>query len=331
MKIQCTRACRGLASTATALLMLIAVVVAPAAAQEYPSQAIRIVVPYPPAGSTDLVARRFADVLSKDLGQNVIIENRPGALTNIGNDAVAAAKPDGYTLLFGANGLVQNPVFGPVPAFDPMKSLDPISLVARLPFLIAANPKTPFSSAKELIAAAKAAPGKLSISSAQLEVYVEMMKIRADINLLHIPYKGGAPATTDAISGQVDMVYALVPVLLPHVQSGRLKALGVTSGRRVEALPSVATFTELGIDYDISVWFGMLAPAGTPKPIIDKLARATQQIVAQADFAQRLRATGAQAVSSQPDEFRAEMRKEAALWQQLAKLLPSLVQSNTNK
>lgn len=329
MKIPRTLASGSGAILAAGLLALVSVSSAPVAAQEYPAQAIRIIVPYPPAGSTDITARRFADFLSKDFGQSVIIENRPGALTNIGNDAAAAAKPDGYTLLFGANGLVQNPAFGPVPSFDPMKSLDPISLVARLPFLVAANPKTPFSSAKELIAAAKAAPGKLTISSAQLDVYVEMMKIRANINLLHIPYKGGAPATTDAISGQVDMVYALVPVLLPHVQSGRLKALGVTSAKRVDALPSVGTFTELGIDYDISVWFGMLAPAGTPKPIIDKLARATQQIVAQADFAQRLRATGAEPVSSQPEEFRAEMRKEAAMWQQLAKLLPSLVQTTT--
>lgn len=331
MKIHCSRAGGNGAILASALLAAVCVISAPVAAQDYPTQAIRIIVPYPPAGSTDITARRYADVLSKDLGQSVVIENRPGALTNIGNDAAAAAKPDGYTLLFGANGLVQNPVFGPAPSYDPMKSLDPISLVARLPFLVAANTKTPFSNAKELIAAAKAAPGKLTISSAQLDVYVEMMKLRADINLLHIPYKGGAPATTDAISGQVDMVYALVPVLLPHVQSGRLKALGVTSAKRVEVLPSVGTFTELGIDYDISVWFGMLAPAGTPKPIIDKLARATQQIVAQADFAQRLRATGAEPVSSQPEEFRAEMRREAVMWQQLAKRLPSLVQTTTNK
>ncbi|MBI3375663.1 MAG: tripartite tricarboxylate transporter substrate binding protein [Betaproteobacteria bacterium] len=331
MNMHSAGARRRLPSLAAALLALVALSIAPAAAQEYPSQAIRIIVPYPPAGSTDIVARRYADFLSKDLGQSVIIENRPGASTNIGNDAVAAARPDGYTLLFGANGLVQNPVFGPIPSFDPMKSLDPISLVARLAFLVAANPKTPFSSAKELIVAAKAAPGKLSISSAQLEIYVELMKNRAEIDLLHIPYKGGAPATTDAISGQVDMVYALVPVLLPHVQSGRLKALGITSGKRVETLPAVPTFGEIGIDYHITIWFGLLAPAGTPKRVIDRLARATQQIVAHADFAQRLRATGVEAVSSQPDEFRAEMHNEAALWQKLARLMPSLVQTNPTK
>ena len=294
-------------------------------AQDFPSQTIRIVVPYPPGGSTDLVARQFAEYLTRELGQTVLIDNRPGAATNIGADAVARSKPDGYALLFGGVSQVLNPIFGPTPPFDLTTALEPVSLVARIPFIVAANPSVSFGNPRELMSAAKASPGKLTISSAQLDVYVELLKSRADFNLLHIPYKGGAPATTDAISGQVNMVYALVPVLLPHIQSGRLKAIGVTSAKRSPALPSTPTFIESGVDYDVSIWYGLIAPAGVPRAVLDRLARATRNIVANADFAQKLRAIGADPVSSTPEEFARQVQAETVFWQKVATSMPQLV------
>lgn len=299
-------------------------------AQGFPAQTIRIVVPYPPGGSTDLVARQFAEHLGREVGQSVVIDNRPGAATNIGADAVARARPDGYSLLFAGVGQVLNPIFGPVPPFDLLAALEPVSLVSRIPFIVAANRNVAFNSPRELIAAAKAAPGRHSISSAQLDVYVELLKSRGDFNILHVPYKGGAPATTDAISGQVDMVYALVPVLLPHIQSGKLKALGVTSGKRIAALPGTPTFVESGIDYDVSIWYGLLTTAGTPKAVSARLAQATQKIVGSAEFAQKLRAGGAEPVSSTPEELLREIQVETAFWQKVAAAMPSLVSGSGN-
>lgn len=297
-----------------------------ALAQDYPTQPVRLIVPYPPGGSTDFIARLYAESLGKELGQPVIVDNRPGAATNIGSEAVAKARPDGYTVLFGGGGPTLNTVFGPKPTFDPLTGLEAVSLIARVPFMVAANPKTPFGTAKDMIAAAKAAPGKYSISSAQLNVYVELLKARSDINLLHIPYKGGAQAATDAIAGQVDMVFALVPVLLPQLQAGKLKAIGVSSDKRLtKLLPNVSTFTELGVDYDIGTWYGLQTPPGTPPAIVERLLQATQKIVAQAGFADKLAAVGAEAVSSQPAEMRKLMVDQQAVWEKLAVSAPGLI------
>lgn len=331
MKPQITCAWRGLAGLVTATLTIVAANIAPAVAQDYPIQPIRIIVTYPPGGSTDIIARNLANHLSKELGQTVFVENRPGASANIGADVVAKATPNGYTLLFGSDSLVQNPIFGPMPNFNMMRSLEPISLVARVPFIVATNKNAPFSTPKELIAAAKAAPGKFSVSSAQLALYVDLLKSRAGINLLHVPYKGGAAATTDAISGQVDMVYALVPVILPHVQGGSLKALGVTSAKRISVLPTVPTFAESGVDYDETIWYGLLAPAGTPKSIVNRLYIATQKSVADPDFVQSLSSNGATAISSRPEEFHAQLVSEIAFWKQVAKNMPGLVSPDLKK
>jgi tripartite-type tricarboxylate transporter receptor subunit TctC len=307
-------------------LGLAAGLAAGAQAQErYPGQPLRLVVPYPPGGTTDIIARNYAEQLGRELGQTVIVDNRPGGGTNIGAEAVARAKPDGYTLLFANNSQVLNPVFGPQPAFE-LGALEPISLVSRTAFIVAANPKAPFNTPAELLAAARAAPGKLSISSAQLDLYVELLNNKAGIQLLHVPYKGGAAAATDAISGQVNMVFALTPVLLPHIQAGKLKAVAVTSGKRVAVLPEVPTLTEQGIDYDFSIWYGLMAPAGTPRAVIERLAAATQKVMALPELVAKVRAAGADAVSSRPEEFQAQLRSETALWQQTAKALPHLVQ-----
>ncbi|MES2362591.1 MAG: tripartite tricarboxylate transporter substrate binding protein [Pseudomonadota bacterium] len=321
-----TRILRSIANACSVALLASVAATQPVVAQDrFPSQPIKIVVPYPAGGSTDLIARQFGDQLARELGQTVIIDNRPGGGTNIGAEAVVKSRADGYTLLFGNNSQVLNPVFGPNPPF-PLNALDPVSLVSRVAFVIAANPKTPFNTGSELLAAAKASPGKISVSSAQLELYVELLNAKAGINLLHVPYKGGAPATTDAISGQVNMVYALVPVLLPHIQGGKLKALAVTTGKRLSFLPDVPTLTELGVDYDLAIWYGLLAPAGTPRPVVDRLAAATQKIMSSPEMGQKIRAGGAEPAWSKPEEFQAMLRQDTAFWQQVAKALPHLVQ-----
>ena len=313
----CVAACSGLLAAAW---------LGTAQAQDrFPTQPLRIVVPYAVGGTTDIIARQFAEQLGKELGQSVVVENRPGAATNIGAETVARAKPDGYTLLFANNAQVLNPVFGPVPSFEP-NALEPVGLISRVAFVIAANPQVPFKTGAEMLAAAKAAPKKLTVSSAQLDLYVELLNARAGVQLLHVPYKGGAPATTDAISGQVNMVFALVPVLLPHVQGGKLNALAVTSSKRLSFLRDVPTMKELGVDYDISVWYGVLAPAGTPRPVIERLAAATQKVMANPDMRARVTTAGAEPASSTPQEFGAELRRETEFWQQVAKQLPHLVQ-----
>jgi tripartite-type tricarboxylate transporter receptor subunit TctC len=316
---------RRLFARAAGAVLFCALAAAGAAAQDrYPSQPIRIIVPYPAGGSTDLIARQLAEQLGKELGQNVVVENKPGGGTNIGAESVARARPDGYTLLFGNNSQVLNPVFGPTPAFE-LNALEPVSLVSRVAFVVAANPKMPFNTGAELLQAAKAQPGKISVSSAQLDLYVELLNRKAGIQLLHVPYKGGAPATTDAISGQVNMVFALVPVLQPHIQGGKLKALAVTSPKRLPSFPDVPTLTELGVDYDTTIWYGLLAPAGTPKPIVDRLAAATQKIMSSPEMGARIRSGGAEPAWSKPEEFQSMLRNETTFWQQVARQMPHLV------
>mgnify|MGYP003382463047 CR=1 FL=1 len=298
----------------------------PATAQDrYPSQPIKIVVPYAPGGSTDLIARQFGEQLSREMGQVVLVENKPGGGTNIGAELVSQSKADGYTLLFANNSQVLNPVFGPVPAFD-LSALTPISLVSRVAFVIAANPQAPFNTGAELLAAAKAAPGKFTISSANVQLYVELFNSKAGINLLHVPYKGGAPATTDAISGQVNMVFALVPVLQQHINAGKLKALAVTTEKRLPSFPAVQSLKELGVDYDIAIWYGLMAPAGTSKAIVDQIAAATQKIMTSAEMVQKIRAGGAEPAWNKPEEYQAQLKRETAYWQQEAKVMPHLVQ-----
>jgi tripartite-type tricarboxylate transporter receptor subunit TctC len=298
-----------------------------ASAQErFPTESIKIVVPYPAGGSVDRLARIFGEQLGKELGQAVVIDNRPGAGTNIGAEAVIRSKADGHTLLFASSAQVLNPIFGPAPSFDALASLEPLSLVSRVHFMLAANLKAPFNNGSQLLAAAKAAPDKISVGSAQADLYVELLNEKARMRLLHIPYKGGAPATTDAIGGQITAVFSLLPVLMPQIQGGKLKPIAVTSAKRLSALPDVATFTELGVDYDVSVWYGLMAPAGTPKFVVDRLAGVTEKIMATPDMAQKMRAGGAEPAWNKPEEFKALLRADTLNWKQVAKTLPHLVQ-----
>lgn len=298
--------------------------VLPAWAAEYPQKPVRMVVSYPAGGSTDMIARLYAEKLGQELKQSVVVENKPGAATNIGADAVAKAKPDGYTVLFGGGTPTINAIFGPQPGFDPVKAFEQVSMIARVPFMVAASPKAPFSNMQEMLAKDRLTPGKYTVSSAQLHLYVEMLKSRATANFMHVPYKGGAQATTDAIGGQVDSVFALVPVLLPHIQSGHLKALGVSAKKRIAVLPAVPTFEESDVRYDMGVWFGLLAPQATPEPVVQRLAEATRRVVEQEDFARKLEQIGAQAQWTTPAALRRLMEEEAQTWTELSKSMPAL-------
>jgi len=321
-----TRLLRSLACACSVALVASTMASHVSAQERFPTVPIKIVVPYPAGGSVDRIARVFGEQLGKELGQVVLIDNRPGAGTNIAAEAVVRSKADGHTLLFASSAQVLNPIFGPAPSFDALTSLEPLSLVSRVPFMLAANLKAPFNNGSQFLAAAKATPDEISVGSAQADLYVELLNEKARIRLMHVPYKGGAPATTDAIGGQITAVFSLLPVLMPHVQGGKLKPIAVTSGKRLSAVPDVVTFTELGVDYDISVWYGLMAPTGTPKAILERLASLTEKIMATPDMAQKLRAGGAEPAWNKPDEFKALLRADAAYWKQVAKTLPHLVQ-----
>ena len=309
---------------ATAMALVFGCLLQVCAAQTYPSQPVRLVVPYPPGGTTDIVARQYAEYLTNAFKQTVVVENRPGGTTNIAAEAVVKSQPDGLTWLFSGVNQTINPSMGPVPSFDLLKVLAPVTLVARVPYVFAANSNAPFNQPDQLVSMAKSSPGKFTVSSAQLDVYVELFKQRAGIDLLHVPYKGGAPATTDAISGQVHMVFALVPVLLPHIESGRLKAIGVTSTKRQPMLPNTSTLVEAGIDYDLSSWYGILVPKATPAAIVERISQVTQNIASMPSFVEKLRARGAVAEASSPSEFHKQVESELKFWAQIAQQMPKL-------
>jgi tripartite-type tricarboxylate transporter receptor subunit TctC len=264
-------------------------------AENYPTQPIKLVVPYPAGGTTDMIARIYAEGLAKQLKQPVIIDNKGGAATNIGSGTVAKASPDGYTLLFGTIGPFLNTILGPNPTFDPFKSLEPVASIVRLPYMLAANPSAPFSNVPELLELSRKNPGKYTVGSAQLNHYITLMTRKADFNILHIPYKGGGQAATGAMGGQVDMVYALVPLLKPQVESGTLKAIGLTSKEKLSSMPNVGTFIEAGTEFELNSWFTLFAPVGTPEQIQSQLSEATKSVVTEPAFVERMSKIGAQA------------------------------------
>ncbi len=288
---------------AAALGALPALASLPAFAQAFPSKPIRLVVPYPPGGSTDILARAFAEPFARELGQPVVIENRPGASTNIGLEIAARSPADGYTIYFGTSGLASNPHFGPVPTVDVFKDITPISLVASMPFLVAAHPSLPANSPRELIDLAKASPGKLMISSASLETQVKTINKRAGIQLLHVPYKGGAQATNDAIAGHVNLVVALLPVLLPQIKAGKLKPIAISAPRRSPAAPDIPTFQEIGVDGPTPSWFALFVPAGTPAQAIGRLNGAAVAAAADKPLVERTLQQGIEVRSSSPGQL----------------------------
>lgn len=288
-------------------------------AQSYPSKPIRIVVGYQPGGGTDVNIRLIAPKLSEQLGQPVIIENKPGAEARIATEYVAKAVPDGYTLLAGASGemIFNVGLFASLP-YDPEKAFTPITLFNYDPMVIAVNPSVPAHSVKELIALAKAKPGQVFHASAAsaFHVAVEYFNQQAGVKIVHVPYKGAAPALTAAISGEATMVVLSIPPLRPHLKSGKLRAVAITGAKRSRFFPDLPTVLESGLDFEGVSWAGLFAPGGTPPAIIDKVYRAMSAALKDDAMNERLTSMGrdTSTIGISPAEFDVIFRKELAKW-----------------
>jgi tripartite-type tricarboxylate transporter receptor subunit TctC len=286
-------------------------------AQSYPAKPVRVVVPWPPGQATDLAARFVAMKLADNLGQPFVIDNRPGAGGTIGTDIAAKSPADGYTLLSGSSGpiSVYPHLQGKLP-FDWQKDLAPVSLVCTVPYLLAVSPSFPANNAAELIALVRTNPGKYNFASsgagATGHLAMELFNSMAQLKAVHVPYKGSGPALTDVMSGQVGFIFETFSATVGHVKSGRLKALAVSSRERVSALPDVPTVAESTslAGYETAAWIGYVAPAGTPRDILDKLAGEIRKILQTADMRERFTALGAVAQGSTPDELGTLMRNE---------------------
>jgi tripartite-type tricarboxylate transporter receptor subunit TctC len=301
-----------------ALCLAAALLTAVVAAQEYPSRTIRIVVPFPPGGATDVVTRIVAQKLSDQMGRQVVTENRGGAGGIVGVETVAKAAPDGYSLVMGTTGThAINASLYPKLAYDPLKDFAPVSRTALLPNMIVAHPSVPAKSVRELIALAKKNPGGLTYASSGSALYLSgaLFTSMAGVEMLHVPYKGGGQSMPALLGGEVALSFATVVSSLPHVKAGKLRAIAVTSARRTPAAPEYPTVSESGLPgYEAVAWYGVLAPAGTPRDIIARLNGEIVRSLRLADVQQLLLAQGAEAVSDTPDEFAAIMRKDIAKW-----------------
>lgn len=292
----------------------------------YPSKPIRLIVTFPPGGSTDITARALAAKMSERLGEQVLIDNRPGAGGNIGLDIVAKAPPDGYTIGVGAAGaLAVNVSLYPKMPFDPVRDFAPIGMVAMIPFVLVAHPSVAAANLGELLAMAKAKPGSLSLAhggnGTAMHLSAELLKQTAGIDLTLIPYKGSGPAATDVVANQVPLAIPDIPASLAFIKSGRLKALGVTSSKRSAALPEVPTFAEAGVaGYESIGWFGMVAPAGTPAAVINRLNAELQSALNDPETRRRIIASGAEPMSGTPAEFRSMIESEIVKWAKVIKV-----------
>ncbi len=286
-----------------------------AAAQGYPAKAVTIVVPFPPGGTTDVLARTIAQKMNEDWGQPVIVENKPGAGATIGAAQVAKAPADGYTLLMGAvHHAIATSVYPKLP-YDFQRDFAPVTIVAMVPNVLTVNPGVPAHSVKELIAWGKANPGRLSYGSngqgTGQHLIGEQFAAMTGLDLLHVPYKGSGPLTTDLIAGQVSMSFDTITPVLPHIKAGKLRALAVTTGKRSAALPEVPTLAESGLaGFDQGTWFGLLAPAGTPKEIVAKLNAEVVKILRMPEVQKRFAEIGAEPVGNSPEAMAAIIRSD---------------------
>jgi tripartite-type tricarboxylate transporter receptor subunit TctC len=299
-------------------LLMSAGVGAQDAAKDYPNHSIRFLVPYPPAGGTDIVARLVADPLAKVLGQPIYIENRGGAAGNLGTDLVAKAAADGYTVLFTLSSHTINPKLYDKLPFDVEKDFIPISLAAMIPQVMVANPSLPVNNIKELIAYAKANPGKLNFASVGTgspgHIAGELFKLKTGIDMVHVPYKGGGPAVTDTLGGQVQLLIVSLPAAMQYVKAGKLRALAVTSDQRSVAAPDIPTIAEQGVDCIVNSWYGALVPAKTPPAIVAKLQAGFEKVLATPELQQKLLAQGAEAKASTSAEFSRLIKDELGKW-----------------
>jgi tripartite-type tricarboxylate transporter receptor subunit TctC len=319
----------GVAIAASFALIALATLVAPlpAAAQggAYPTKPIRIVVPFPAGGTTDILARAVAQQLSQAWGQQVIVDNRPGAGGNIGSELVAKSAPDGYTLLMGTVGThAINPSLYAKMPYDHVKDFAPVILVAGVPNVLVVHPSVPANTVAELIAYGKANPGKLNFASSgsgtSIHLAGELFKVQTGLQMTHVPYKGSAPAIQDLLGGQVQLMFDNLPSALPQIKAGKLRALGVTSASRAAALPDVPTIAESGLPgFEASSWFGLLAPAGTPRDVIARLDAEVAKWLATPDAKEKLLAQGAIAAGGTPDDFTRHIAAETAKWAKVVK------------
>jgi tripartite-type tricarboxylate transporter receptor subunit TctC len=293
-------------------------------AQEFPTKPVRIVVPFPAGGSVDAVGRWVAAKLADSLKQPVIVDNRAGAGGNVGADAVAKAAPDGHTVLITTPGLaIAKSIYKKLP-FDPEKDFVPVSQLTATFLILVVNPSVQASSVKELVTLAKAQPGKLNYGSsgsgATIHMATELFRVMTGTSMVHVPYKGEAPAYTALLANEVQLSVGPVSGLLPHIKAGRLRALGVSSRTRSAAMPDVPTIAEAGVPgYEFTSWFGMFAPAGTPREVVQRLSAESAKVMASADIREKLPAMGNEAVGSTPEQFAAKFRADIAQYATVVK------------
>jgi tripartite-type tricarboxylate transporter receptor subunit TctC len=305
-------------------LMWVVLATAAAAAEDYPARPVRIVVPSPPGGGTDIVARVLAQNLSKTMGQQFFVENRPGAGNMIGIESVARSPADGHTLLFTASTIALNSVLYKKISYDPIRDFAPITTGATTANVLIVNPGLPVKSLQELIALAKQKPGELTYSTPGVgtspHMSMELLKSMAGIDLRHIPYRGTAPAVTDVISGQIDATFANALTAKPQVDSGKVRALAVSGPKRIDALPDVPPVAEAGVPgYESVQWYALFAPAGTPPEIITRLHAEAVQALKTAEMKEKLANDGAEPVGSPPDELAARLKSEIEKWTKVAR------------
>ena len=312
---------------AIAALALVALVLASEAVGQaaFPTHGARLVVPFPPGGPLDAVGRAIAQKLTEAWGQSVVVDNRPGAGGNIGADLVAKSAPDGYTIVMGALSThAVNPSLYPSMPYDAVKDFAPITLVAVTPNVLVVNPSLPVNSVQELVAYAKARPGKLSFGSGSNgsagHLAGELFKVDAGIDMVHIPFKGGAPATQALLAGDTQLMFDNLANAMPQVKAGKLRALAVTTAERSKLAPDLPTMAEAGLKgFDISTWFGLLAPAGTPPDVIARWNADVTRILAAPDMRERLAAQGAESAPTTPAAFGAFIRAELAKYARIVK------------
>jgi tripartite-type tricarboxylate transporter receptor subunit TctC len=310
--------------SAVALALAVAATTAEAVAQAYPNRPVRMVVPLSPGGFADVPARVIAPRLSEALGQTVFVENKPGAGATIGTDFVAKSKPDGYTVLFTGTPHVISPALYKNLPYDPLKDFAPVMLVASGPYVLVVNPQLPVRSVQELIAAAKAQPGKIDYASSgngsAQHLVSALFTSMAGIDLNHVPYKGSGPAMQDLLSGQVKVSFAGIPNVMPSLKSGKLRALAVSTPKRSPDLPDVPTVAEAGVPgYDATLWLALLAPAGTPGDVVQKLYAEATKTLREPEVQKAIAATGVEVSILGPEELPAFLQSEADKWAKVAR------------
>ncbi len=295
-----------------------------AQASAYPDKPIRFVVPYPPGGGTDVIARIVQDRLRVALGQPIVIDNRGGAGGSIGTEVVAKSAPDGYTVLFTLSSHTINPAIFSKLSFDTARDFEPVGTVCSLPQILVANPQFPANTVQQLLAMAKEKPGSLSYASvgngSPGHLAGEMMKIRTGTQMTHIPYRGGGPAVTDVVSGQVPLLWVSIPAAAQFVKQKQLKALAVSTLKRSAAFPDVPTMQEAGIsDFEVDSWYAMFVPAKTPRAIVDRLNAALNTVLKEPEIREKLLAQGSEAVGGTPEQLGAVVNAELPKWAKLVK------------